>query len=467
MVYVVGNIVQRALALLLLPVLTRVLSVDEFGLASTATALLLLLSTIYGLGLSFSIVRSYYDAQPTGPAGWAALIRVQAVVSLVLMLITLATGSVWAQALGDIGWARALQAAVVTAWITGLLTTVQAVLRAAQRPGAFFAVLMVQLVLGSAVGITMAHYWDAAGYIVGMGIGATAALATGALFVRRRPLWRMESISSGIRMALPAMLHQLSSWGLDFADRLIIAAYLTTAAVGRYQVAYIAGSAITMLLTSMQQAWTPHYLQMSDASRRSLPGQLLMSLVVLSLCAAALVVLFTPVLLALVLPRAYTGLNTITALVAATVMPRAAYHIGTAILLDRRRTGAMARASGIGVVANIGANVILIPTLGLAAAGAATFGAVALTCILVLVPAQRLIATRFQIARLAAVWLIGAAALVSLAQIPPDADWALARTAAALVAVAAGVHVGQRLRSTISSRASAESHRAPAELIDP
>src|SRR4051812_19027020 len=60
-IYVVGTILQRGLSLLLLPAVTRVLSVDEFGLVGTASALAACLAIVLGLGLNFAIVRTYYD----------------------------------------------------------------------------------------------------------------------------------------------------------------------------------------------------------------------------------------------------------------------------------------------------------------------------------------------------------------------------------------------------------------------
>ena len=76
--YVVGTVFQRGLGLLLLPFVTRVLGVDEFGLAATAAAVAALLALIYGLGINFSIVRFFYEDPPDAPrARWAALLRVQ------------------------------------------------------------------------------------------------------------------------------------------------------------------------------------------------------------------------------------------------------------------------------------------------------------------------------------------------------------------------------------------------------
>jgi O-antigen/teichoic acid export membrane protein len=117
LVYVAGTVVQSGLGLLLLPVVTRVLGVEEYGLAGTAAAVAVLLSIVYGLGISYSIIRFYYDDPARASrAGWGALLRAQLLIGAALAAITFATGPLWASAFEDFGWNGALQAAVVYGW---------------------------------------------------------------------------------------------------------------------------------------------------------------------------------------------------------------------------------------------------------------------------------------------------------------------------------------------------------------
>src|SRR3954465_12733959 len=116
-VYILGTIVQSALGILLLPIVTRVLGVKEFGVVGTAVALAALLVFVYGLGLSFAITRLYYDERADAPrAGWAALVRGQAVAALLLAVITFLTGPWWSAALPG-GWAPAYKVAVGLGWL--------------------------------------------------------------------------------------------------------------------------------------------------------------------------------------------------------------------------------------------------------------------------------------------------------------------------------------------------------------
>jgi O-antigen/teichoic acid export membrane protein len=419
-IYVFGTIMQRGLSLLLLPVVTRVLTVDEYGLVGTAAALSALMAIVFGLGLNFSIVRFFYDEpRDARQTKWAALLWAQAAAGVVLALVVYATGPWWATIFPAFGWALAIKIAVGYALVSSVQSTVQSVLRAAQRPGMFFLTTMIQTGIGSALGIWCATRWGAAGYIAGLSVGSAAALGVACVAVYPRPRWAAGLIDAGLRLSLPAMVHQLSSWGIELADRLLIAVYLGAAEVGRYQIAYVLGSALTMLLTGIQAAWAPFFIGSLDAdARRHLPSLMVVPVSIVAGFGCLIVVSTAPWLLAVVAPKSFGGTELIIALVASAAMARAAYFMAVVVLIDRRASGQMAIASLAGVVVNIGLNVALIPTAGLVAAAIATDLAVALQALLIIRAAERLIGLSMHIPRLCLVWLGGTGVLVASSVIP-------------------------------------------------
>lgn len=418
--YVIGTIAQSGLAILLLPLITRVLNVHQYGLASTAAALASLLAIVYGLGLNFAIVRVYYDApKDARRTSWAALLRTQALIALVLVTLTYLSGPWWSSLLGSVGWIGAYKIAVVFAWFSALQSTTQGVLRAAQRPIAFIAVMLVQVLIGIGAGVALAVQFGAAGYIAGLCTGSAVAAGLAVVLTYQRPSWSFAGLIDGFTLSLPALLHQAASWGLEAADRLLVAAYLGISAVGPYQVAYLAGSGLTLLLTGLQSAWVPYFIGNLDShARRVTPTRIIVPLVVVASLATAIVVLAAPVLLGLLAPSAFGGTEMVVAIVAAGTPARAAYFMAVAILLDQRSTGRMATASMTGVVVNIGVNLILIPRFGLVGAAIATAVSVDVQALLILLMAQRLINLGMHIGRLMLVWGASTGMLVAFALIP-------------------------------------------------
>lgn len=459
MIYVGGTIAQRGLAVLLLPVATRVLGVEQFGLVGTAVALATVLGLVYGLGLNFAIVRFYYDdPKDARRTGWAALLRAQAVVALVLAVATYLAGPWWSSALFPaLGWATAFKVAVAYAWFTAMQSTVQGVLRAAQRPAAFVVVTLVQVGVGAGLGIGLATRWGAAGYIVGLGIGSAASVAIGLALTYHRPHWSKVLLISGLTLSLPALLHQISSWGIEAADRVLVAVYLGVSDVGRYQVAYVLGTALTMVLTGIQAAWAPYYIgNLAPDARRLTPPRVVVPISVVAGLATGLLVLATPYLSAILAPASFGGTEVVTALVASGTMARASYFMAIVVLLDRRKSGRLATASLVGVIVNVGLNVLLIPEWGLVGAALTTVIAVVIQAVLILAAAQRLLEMSMSIGRLCVLWVGGTGVLVVLALIPETALGLLLRILlAALIGVAGWMAVRWMRTSFDTARATA------------
>jgi O-antigen/teichoic acid export membrane protein len=460
----VGTIIQRGLGVLLLPILTRVLGVEEYGLAGTAIALSALLTTIYGLGLQFAIVRFYYDDPPDAHrSGWAALLRMQAGASILLAALTFATGPLWAGLLGDIGWNSALQMAVITAGVGAVQSTVASIVRAQQRPGAFLLLFMIQLVLGSALGILFATRWGAAGYVGGLGVGGAVAAAVGLALTYQRPAWRLSVLGSSLKVALPALWHQISVWGSNLSDRLIIAASLGASEVARYTIPYTAGTMFILVLTSLQQAWGPAYMSQGEAARRSLPGRLILPVTIASGCAVALLVIVTPPFIDILAPKSFGVQTALVAVVAMATLPRAAYFMAVTSLVDQKKTGRMATSSGLGAAFNVVANLIAIPVFGITAAAVTTVVSNVIMSVMVMRATERLLGASLRLVRVAAVWIVGSAIALTLSYLPERWSWTPVRVALGVVAIAGLLLAVRAVRDAFESATSGVPYRVDEE----
>jgi O-antigen/teichoic acid export membrane protein len=446
-IYVAGNVIQRGLSLLLLPVLLEVMSLEEYGLVGTSVALAALLSLVYNLGINAAIVRSYYDDNRREPtAGWSALLGAQIVVAAIMAALTFLAGPYWSSVFRDVAWGPALQMAVLFAYVSALQMTAQGVVQAARRPVLFVLASLLQLAVGSGLGIWLAARHGASGYLVGMTIGAAAATLVCLVVTYRPPRWRLSIIRAGFRLGFPFMFHALSGWGMSFADRLLVAVYLGIAAVGRYQVAYVLASALMLVMASLQGAWTPHYIgELDEGARRRVPPALVLPVTALVGAATGLLVLSAPYIVAVIAPQVH-GVELVIALIASASLVRAPYFVAVVVLLDVMKSGRLATASLMGAVLNIVVNVTLIPTLGLPAAAAATVAAVALQAVIVLIRAQDILQTSLQLPQLTVAWIAGLAALVAIAELPYTTVTAAIRGVIALGLVAGGWHSAQWLQ---------------------
>jgi O-antigen/teichoic acid export membrane protein len=291
--------------------------------------------------------------------------------------------------------------------------------------------------------------------------GSGAALIASLVMTYRPAQWSRSILLAGIALSLPAMVHQVSGWGIDLADRLLVAGYLGAREVGLYQLAYVLGSGLVIVLTGLQSAWTPHFMSLGAEVRRRAPPLLILPLTVAAAAGASLLVIAAPLLLAIFAPSSYGGTEVVIALVAASILPRAAYFMTVVVLLDQRRSLRMGTASLGGFALNVGLNVVLIPRYGLVAAAAATTAAYGAQAVPVLLEAQKLLEERLPLVRIVVIWLLGTAALVLVAELPMSTAGYAVRGVLVVPAVFIGVKAIRRLRGAFTLTFDPEPWREP------
>ena len=81
-----------------------------------------------------------------------------------------------------------------------------------------------------------------------------------------RLAWR--HVSDALSFGLPFVPHLLSAWALTFVDRIMLEHYVPLRDVGFYNLGYNLGMGMLVLVTSINQAYQPHYygLMSSDAA---------------------------------------------------------------------------------------------------------------------------------------------------------------------------------------------------------
>ena len=418
--YLIGTILQRGLAFLLVPIATRVLGVTDFGVYSAAAAVGSVLAMFFGLGLNFAIVRLFYDEKRgMDRTAWAFLVRVQILAAVALAGLTWLTGPVWAGAFRQLGWGGPLQAAVGFGLANALQNASQGVLRAQRRPVAYVAVSLIQTGVGGVLGLVLASEFEAAGYLIGLGLGSLAA-GTVSYWLTRAPV-RVDwpALRVGLALGLPFLLHWLSTWALNLSDRFLLERYTTLAQLGRYQLAYALGTVGFLLLESAQAAWGPHFFSMDDSEeKRSLPGLALLPALLTMLSVTVLLVAASPVLVDIAAPPEFGEPAITIALVASATFVRAPYFVAVVGLMDAKRSGTIATASLTAAIVNIALNLVLIPSHGIIGAASSTLVAYAVQAGMVLSRAQSLLGVRLVRLEVLAAVVAGTGLVLGTAALP-------------------------------------------------
>ncbi len=380
-----ASLVRAAATVLVLPITTRVLSPGALGVTSIAAVVSMLIVAVGALGLHSAANREYFghDGGASDPRlGRTLSVAALAAVTITAVAVHLA-GPTWARLFDQLSYDRALQLAVVTAVPMVLVVVSQNLLRAEDRPIPFVAIALVSTIGGQLLGLALAGYHDGdpAWYLGGVLAGYAAGGIAGAVAVR---LWpgrlHADELGRALRIGLPTVPHSVGIFLLATGDRLVVEHLLGVSAVGRYQVAYLVGSAGVVLVMAFNAAWAPLVFGADPKDRsRTLHETTAASARLLALVAGAIGV-GAPLALLVAAPGEYdaAALVTTVAIIAPSGFFYARYQAAALTLVADRRTMPLAFATPLAAVVNLGANLLLIPHYGLEGAAIATTASYAL-----------------------------------------------------------------------------------------
>ncbi|MGZ4851890.1 MAG: oligosaccharide flippase family protein [Halobacteriota archaeon] len=190
-----------------------------------------------------------------------------------------------------------------------------------------------------------------------------------------------------LAFGLPLVPGALSQWIVNSSDRYLIALFLGAAAVGYYSPGYSIGSAIAMLYAPLTLLLPPllskNFDENNIADVRTILTYSLKWYAGIALpCVFALSVLSKPLLLVLTTQQIAANGYLVTPLVAAGTALTGAYAVLVTIIALKKRTAIIGTIWILSAALNFGLNVVLIPYLGLVGAALTTFLAFLLAFVL-------------------------------------------------------------------------------------
>ena len=395
--YFATSILNRSIPLLLLPVLTRYLTPEDYGLLSVFQAFMAFLVPVIGMNLHANITRVYYREPLSTTAGvvYNALIVLLASGALgvaVLGTLVLASGSV----LGlPPFWLLALPILAVTNMVGEMNLTI---LRNQQRPLAFagYELSRTTLDFGLTLLLVVAVGLGWQGRAAGMAV-ASVALAFASIVT----MWRTGHLRPGIDRAhmasilsisLPLIPHALGSALISFSDRIVLERTLGAAATGVYTVGYQFGTIMQLVVTALSRTWSPWFykeLAQDTTAARHRVARATIALCVALLFTAGLITLGTGFLLPLMTPPEYHGATAYVGWVAFALALFGMYSLFHPHLVLVGKTAYLGAVTFSVALVNVALTYFLVQRVGAIGAAQATFVAYSLLFLLVAAYVQR------------------------------------------------------------------------------
>lgn len=377
LLFAMGGFAQKAVGIILVPVLARTLTVADFGRLEVLSVLSTTLSAVGLLGIDIVITRRWADVDADGRrrafSTWLAIV---AAVGLAVAVAALAAAPAIDQALfEDADQTAALRLVGAGVAMNLLLLLGLTALRNQQRARAYAAVAAgASLANGVFVVLLLRAREDTAAVLAGnalaLGLGAAAALWLTRRVVFARPS-RMEA-SILLVAALPLVPGIALTAGGDLAARFIVLGAAGPTEVGYLSIALRFAAIGLLLLVGFQLAWHPRAYSIADlapglARLRADARALLSGLAVLTVGLAA----FAPELLRLAAGSDYAG--ALAALGWGLLIPATTglLTVATLPITIAREMRALGTATAFAAVASVLLTLLLTPPLNAAGAAAA------------------------------------------------------------------------------------------------
>jgi len=430
--YTAASILSKLIAVALLPLYTRYLTTADYGAAEIMFAAVVTASIAVRLGLIEALLRFYYkddeDPAKVVATSFAALFWLSTAAALIALPFAgqISDALLTEKDAALVSGPDLARIAIGGLWVATLHEYLLTLFRLEERARAFFTVTVANVIAAIALTVILVvgHDEGARGLLLGSYVsGAVFVLGLIVLHRRRLALWVDRPLLRRMtRFGLPTMPAELSLYGLNFVDRLVIARSIGLAEAGLYSLAVKFAQAVNVLVRGFQLAWPPlAYSIRDDGEARRVYA----AVVTWFVAGCAFVVtgmwLFSRwIVRALADPKFFDSYEAI-GLIATGATLYALYMVLVVILGRTGRTELNLPATIAALVVNVVLNVVLVPPLGIVGAGLALVASYLVVVALMYGFTQHLFPVPYEWARLGRIVFISAA-LVGLAELTMPTD---------------------------------------------
>jgi O-antigen/teichoic acid export membrane protein len=261
--YQFGDIVAKGLALLTLPLYTRHLGTEAYGVAETLLTAVILASILLRVGVGEAFIRFYFDDEDQARRERIARTATATVAwtTTVASLAAVAFAGPLSRVVLPFEDPLLLDCAVLGLWAFTNLEMAYAQLRVDERARAYVYAsgANVAMTVAFTVALVVFANQGARGLLLG-NFGASALVVLGLWWVLRRRVSlrvRVADLRAMLRFGLPTVPADASVYALQVADRLYLYRAFSRGAAGEYAIAIKLATVVFVAVRGFQYAWPP------------------------------------------------------------------------------------------------------------------------------------------------------------------------------------------------------------------
>ncbi len=411
LVYGMGDIINKAIAFLLIPLHTHNLNTGEYGEYALIYAIETALPILLSLGFQASVLKVFYDydTEEQRKETIATTIYFIFLTALPITLLLIFNAEYIAKQIGFEGtldYTFYLQLTFGTAFFSLFRQITLAILRAYERSMLYTIIniinfttliilnyIFIGVLQKKADGIVQSSFLTSIFVFVLLLIAVVPKLT---------PVFSKEKLKKLLDFGLPLVPGGLATWALTLFDRFLLNEMLGAQQVGLYDIGHKFGMMVNMVIVQpFRTAWLPFIFSMQkekEAKRICAMTLTYFIAVGLFLC-LALSVLAKEIIM-LTTAKEYLGAYRAISLIALSYFFFGIYYIVDVGVLIEGKTGVYAIVAWIGSILNVGLAFLLIPVFGMVGAGWAKLLAFLSLAISMYFIAQRYYPIKYELRRI-------------------------------------------------------------------
>ncbi|MDO5089716.1 MAG: oligosaccharide flippase family protein, partial [Leptotrichiaceae bacterium] len=337
MVYSLMNIVTKMGSLIFLPIITRLLTPEEFGVAGTLDSITTMATIILGLGIYNAQMKKYVDLKEDENEMGSYMFSSFSVImlfngALFIFLMTPAAKRLFSYIvnLDRIAYSPLITTAIIIAAVNALNTLGTTLFRMKR--------MYVKVALGSTLSL-FSNYILAIYFIKYLKMGVfgnqIANLGSSLLillyyfrgyFGKFKLKLKTEHMKYSVKNGIPLIFIELTDQVVNLSDRLVLTNFVSLGVVGGYTLAASGGRAFSVIKGSFVDSWTPEFYEAmkKDKNNPKITGSIENFIAIISFV-CVLAQLFAPEGISLVFPKNYLKAINYMPLILAGIVVQALY----------------------------------------------------------------------------------------------------------------------------------------------
>lgn len=261
-IYALANVLNGAIPFLLLPILTRVFTPEEYGLVTLISAVIAIIGAFTGLSVHGAVSVKYFDKEIDHPKFVGASLLVLAGSTCAVLVFLLFAGdklSEWIHLPKQ--WLIIAAIASAAQFVINIRLTMWQVQEQAIRYG-FFQVTqtLFNLTLSLALVFWLVMGWEGRAWGIVMAILVFAVFAIVTLHKEKLINWQgnKKYAKDAMRFGVPLIPHVIGGLIIATSDRFIIAKILGPDSVGIFAVAIQISMVMNFLVDALLKSYSPY-----------------------------------------------------------------------------------------------------------------------------------------------------------------------------------------------------------------